>query len=60
LEVEDADTMRDAMAKCLQRESKEILGTSRRRGSKMKGPRWSNEEVKQKVKEKKNMHTLLS
>ena len=35
--VEDADTMWEAMADCIQRSAKEILGSSRRGGNKMKG-----------------------
>ena len=38
--VEDADTIWEAMAKCIQRSTKEILGISRRWGSKMKGTWW--------------------
>jgi len=56
-QVEDADTMWDTMAECIQRSTKEILGTSRRCGSKMKAFCWWNEDVKEKVKEKKRcMH----
>ena len=41
------------MADCIRRSAKEVLGTSRRSGNKMKGAWWWNEEVKEKVKEKK-------
>jgi len=41
------------MAECIQWSAKEILGTSRRGGSRMKGAWWWNEEVKEKVTEKK-------
>ena len=41
------------MAKYIRRSAKEILGTSRRGDKKMKRVWWWNEEVKEKVKEKK-------
>ena len=51
--AEDADTMWEVMAKCIRTSAKEILGTLRRGGNKMKGAWWWNEEIKEKVKEKK-------
>ena len=53
---EDADIMWEAMAACIHRSAKEILGTSRRGGNRMKGAWWWNEEVKEKVKEKKEAY----
>jgi len=35
--AEDADIMWEAMAKCIRRSAKKILGTSRKGGNKMKG-----------------------
>jgi len=35
--VEDADKMWEAMADCIRKPAKEIIGTSRRGGNKMKG-----------------------
>jgi len=57
--VEDEDVMWEAMADCIRRSAKEILGSSRRGGSKMKGVWWWNEEVKEKVKEKKEAYTIF-
>ena len=36
----DTDTIWEAMAKCIRRSAKEIFGTSRRGGNKMKGAWW--------------------
>jgi len=36
-QVEDADTMWEAMAECIRRSAKEILVSSKRGGSRMKG-----------------------
>jgi len=52
-QVEDADIMLEKMPKCIRQLAKEILGTSRRSGSRMKRVWWWNEEVKEKVKEEK-------
>jgi len=41
-----AYTIWEAIAECVQRFAKEILGISRRGGSRMKGVWWWNEEVK--------------
>ena len=54
--VEDADTMWEVMADCIQRSTKEILGTSKRGGNKINGAWWWNEEVNEKVKEKKEAY----
>jgi len=40
--------MWEAMAQCIRRFAKEILGTSRKGGNKMKGALWWNEEIKEK------------
>jgi len=45
--------MWEAIADCIRRSAKEILGSSRRGGNKMEGAWWWNEEVKEKVREKK-------
>ena len=45
--------MWEAIADCIRRLAKEILGFSRRGGNKMEGAWWWNKEVKEKVKEKK-------
>ena len=57
--VEDADAMWEAMVDCIRRSAKEILGSSRRGGNKMEGAWWWNEEVKEKVKEKKEAYTIF-
>jgi len=49
-------TLLKAMADCTRKSAKEVLGTSRRGGNKMKGAWWWNEEVKEKVREKKEAH----
>jgi len=54
--VEDADTMWKAMADCIRRSAKEVLGTSRRGDYKMKGVWWWKEEVKEKIREKKEAY----
>jgi len=54
--AEDADSMWEALVDCIRRSAKEILGSSRRGGNKMEGAWWWNEEVKEKVKEKKEAY----
>ena len=54
--VKDAYTMWKAMADCIRRSAKEVLGTSRRGGNKMEGAWWWNEEIKEKVREKKEAY----
>ena len=44
------------MAECIRKSAKEILGTSRRCGNKMKGAWWWNEEVKEKIRDQKKAH----
>jgi len=51
--------MWEAIADCIRKSAKEILGTYRRGGNKMKGAWWWNEEVKEIVKEKKEAHTAF-
>ena len=51
--------MWEVMAECIQRLVKEILGTSRRGRNKMKGAWWWNEEVKEKINEKKEAYTAF-
>jgi len=58
-QVEDVYTMWEAMAGCIRRSAKEILGTTRKGGNKMKGAWWWNGEVKEKVKEKKEAYATL-
>ena len=55
-QVKDTDTMWEAMADCIRQSAKEILGTSRRGGSRMKGVWWWNEEVREKIEEKKEAY----
>jgi len=42
---------------CIWRSTQEILAVSKGGGGKMKGARWWNEEVKEKVKEKQDDYT---
>ena len=56
MRVEDADTMWKAMADCIRRSVKEVLGTSTRGGNKMNDAWWWNGEVKEKVREKKETY----
>jgi len=53
LKVKDANIMWDAMAECIRRSAKGVLGTSRRDGYKMKGAWWWNVEAKRKLGRKK-------
>jgi len=58
-QIKDADEMWEAMADCIRRSAKEILGSSRRGGSKMKDVWWWNEEAKEKVKEKEEAYAVF-
>ena len=58
-QVEDANTMWEAITKCIQMSIKEILGISRRGGSKMKRAWWWNEDAKEKAKEKKEAYAAF-
>ena len=58
-QVEDADEIWEALADCIRRSAKEILGSSRKIGCKMKGARWWNDEIKEKVKEKKEAYAIF-
>jgi len=51
--AEDADSMWEAVADCIRRSATETLGLSRGGGNRMEGAWWWNEEVKEKVKAKK-------
>jgi len=51
--TEDADSMWESVADCIRRSAKETLGLSRGGGSRIEGAWWWNEEVKEKVKAKK-------
>ena len=55
-QIDDADTMWKVTADYIRRSAKKVLGTSRRGGNKMKGVWWWNEEVKEKVREKKEAY----
>jgi len=57
--VEDTYEMWEVIANCIRRSAKEILSSSRRGGSIMKDVWWWNEEVKEKVKEKKRPTLFL-
>jgi len=58
-QVEGADAMWEAMTDCIRRSVKEILGSSRRGGNKMKGAWWWNEKVKEKIKKKKEAYVVF-
>ena len=49
----DADSMWEVVADCIRRSAMETLGLSRGDGNRMEGAWWWNEEVKEKVKAKK-------
>jgi len=51
--------MWEAMVDCIRKSAKKILGTYRKGGNKMKGAWWWNEEVKDKVKEKKEAYAAF-
>jgi len=57
--AEDADAMWKAMADSIRRSAIEVLGTSRRGGHKIEGAWWWNEEVKEKVGEKKEAFAIF-
>jgi len=46
------------MTDCIQKLAIGVLGTTRRGGHKMEGARWWNEEIKEKVREKKEAFTV--
>ena len=54
--AKDADSMWDVVADCIRRSAKETLGLSRGGGNRMEGAWWWNEEVKKKVKAKKEAY----
>ena len=47
------------MAECIWRSPRETLGISRRGGSKMKEVWWWSEDIKENVKEKKEVYTTF-
>ena len=51
--------MWETMAECIQQLAKEILSTSRRGGSRMKGAWWWDKEIKEKVNEKKEAYAAF-
>jgi len=51
--------MWETMVECIQRSAKEVLGIPRGGGGKVKGARWLNEEVKEKVKGKQNAYVVI-
>ena len=58
--VGDIDAIWEGMAQCIRRSAKEVLGVSREGGGRRSGTWWSNEEVRQKVKEKQKAYAALS
>ena len=56
--AEDSDMMWEAMADCIRKSAKEILGASRRGSNRMRGAWWWNEGSKTKSRRKRT-HMLL-
>jgi len=58
--LEDADAMWEGMTQCIRKSAKEVLGTSKGGGGRIRGAWWWNDESKEKVKEKQSAYATLS